>query len=271
MSEHAFRFGRHQHLVGVLSRPSSAATPPGFAVIVLNAGVVHRIGPFRMTVELARELAAAGHPTLRFDLSTIGDSGGTADAASREAQVVADVEDAMTLAQAQTGCTRFVLIGLCSGAQNAHIAARHDPRVIGAVFMDGYGYRTGGYYLRYYAPRVLDPRRLAAALWRRLRRISLPKAAPAPPGFAVAVPPLEQTQAELSAMLGRGQHLLFIYTGGAVGYFNHVRQFGECFGAMARDPHVSVELFAEADHTYILAGDRVKLRARIKDWLARSF
>jgi pimeloyl-ACP methyl ester carboxylesterase len=271
MSEQAFRFGRHQHLVGVLSRPSPAATPPGFAVIVLNAGLVHRVGPFRMTVELARELAAAGHPTLRFDLSTIGDSGGSDDDASREDQVVADAADAMALLQAQTGCDRFVLIGLCSGAQNAHIAARRDPRVVGAVFMDGYGYRTAGYYLRYYAPRLLDPRRLAAALRRRLRRISQPKAAPPPPGFAVAVPPIEQTQAELAAMLARGQHLFFIYTGGAVGYFNHVRQFGECFGAMARDPRVSVELFADADHTYILAGDRVKLRARIKDWLARSF
>jgi pimeloyl-ACP methyl ester carboxylesterase len=224
-----------------------------------------------MSVELARELAAAGHPTLRFDLSTIGDSGGSTDNASREDQVVADAEDAMALLQAQTGCERFVLIGLCSGAQNAHIAARRDPRVIGVVYMDGYGYRTAGFYLRYYAPRVLDPRRLAAALWRRVRRISQPKAMPAPPGFTVAVPPLEQTRAELSAMLERGQHLLFIYTGGAVGYFNHVRQFGECFGAMARDPRVSVELFADADHTYILAGDRVKLRARIKDWLARSF
>jgi len=50
MKESGFRFGRARHLVGVVGLPASPADNVG--VIVLNAGMVHRIGPFRLHVEL---------------------------------------------------------------------------------------------------------------------------------------------------------------------------------------------------------------------------
>jgi hypothetical protein len=65
MQEQAFRFGRARHLVGIAGLPSSTA-PDAVGVIVLNAGLVHRIGPFRLHVEMTRRLNARGYPTLRF-------------------------------------------------------------------------------------------------------------------------------------------------------------------------------------------------------------
>ena len=43
-------------------------------IVIFNAGAVHRVGPNRMTVTLARRLAAMGLPSLRFDLEGLGDS-----------------------------------------------------------------------------------------------------------------------------------------------------------------------------------------------------
>jgi len=48
--EQAFRFGRAQHLVGIAGIPDNS--PAAVGVIVLNAGLVHRIGPFRLHYSL---------------------------------------------------------------------------------------------------------------------------------------------------------------------------------------------------------------------------
>ncbi|MET0935693.1 MAG: dienelactone hydrolase family protein, partial [Luteibacter sp.] len=165
MREEAHRFGRGNHLVGIAGVPEGAHGETG--VIVLNAGLVHRIGPFRLHVELTRQLNGSGYPTLRFDMSTLGDSGATGGGMTRAQQVCADLSDAMALLKARAGCERFVLVGLCSGAQNAHVVAATDPRVSGAVFLDGYAYRTIGYKLRHYLPRLVDPGRWARLFLRR--------------------------------------------------------------------------------------------------------
>ena len=59
MTEEAVLFGTTQSLVGILSQPPREEAPRGLpAVILLNAGIVHRVGPNRLYVRMARELAA---------------------------------------------------------------------------------------------------------------------------------------------------------------------------------------------------------------------
>jgi pimeloyl-ACP methyl ester carboxylesterase len=268
MREEAHRFGRARHLVGIAGVPEGARGETG--VIVLNAGLVHRIGPFRLHVELTRQLNAVGYPTLRFDLSTLGDSGATGGGQTRTQQVCADLDDAMALLKARAGCERFVLVGLCSGAQNAHIVAATDPRVTGAVFLDGYAYRTLGYKLRHYLPRVADPARWARFL-RRRPAVSGEPAAPPEPVFAVAPAPREEVIADFTGMVERGMKLYLVYSGGISNYFNHERQFRECFGKVMTHPGVTTRYLAETDHTYILTGDRARLLDGIGGWLTRNF
>ena len=266
MQEQAFRFGRAKHLVGIAGLP--AVAPETIGVIVLNAGLVHRIGPFRLNVEMTRRLNASGYPTLRFDQSTIGDSGASGQRLSRPEQVLADVRDAMELLKQQSGCTRFVLFGLCSGAQNAHSTAYVDARVAGAFFLDGYGHRTLGQRVRHYLPRLLS-----LSVWRqRLARRHTPQAPrPAEPAFVVEPLPPKVVRAQLADMLGRGLKLDFIYSGGVARYFNHVRQFRECFGRLADHPCVSVSYFKEADHTYVLSSDRQRLLDHVAQWMGHHF
>jgi pimeloyl-ACP methyl ester carboxylesterase len=267
MQEQAFRFGRARHLVGVAGLPASPAQDV-VGVIVLNAGLVHRIGPFRLHVEMTRRLNAQGYPTLRFDLSTIGDSASSGESQTRKQQICADVADAMQLLGEQAACKRFVLIGLCSGSQSAHMVACSDAKVAGAVFLDGYAYRTLGYRLRYYVPRLLDARR-----WMRVfsRNRKANQGGSSEPTFTVAPLPQAVVRADFAGMLDRGVKLCLIYSGGISQYFNHARQFRECFGRAMAHPDVSTSFLKEADHTYILTGDRNRLLDGIERWLSHNF
>ena len=267
MQEQAFRFGRARHLVGIAGLPSSTA-PDAVGVIVLNAGLVHRIGPFRLHVEMTRRLNERGYPTLRFDLSTIGDSASSGESQTRKKQICADVADAMLLLGEQTACKRFVLIGLCSGSQSAHMVACTDANVAGAVFLDGYAYRTLGYRVRYYVPRLLDARR-----WLRVfsRRRKAHQGGSSEPAFTVAPLPQEVVRADFAGMIDRGIKLCLIYSGGISQHFNHARQFRECFGRVITHPDVSTSFLKEADHTYILTGDRNRLLDNIERWLSHNF
>lgn len=262
MHERTVRFGDDDHLVGITA--TAPSRKPDVGVIVLNAGLVYHVGPFRLHVELTRQLNDAGYPSLRFDLSTLGDSGASDTARASSAQVQQDVSDAMNVLARQSGCSRFVLIGLCSGASNAHRVASEDPRVVGAVFLDGHAFRTLGFYVRHYLPRLADPVRVLRFLLRPRRRM----AAGGEADFQAPRPPRARVTAELGNMLARGLKLNFIFSGGASSYFNDVRQLGECYGrSIARHPGLSAHFFAEADHTYILVEDRARLIAHIRTWL----
>lgn len=265
MREQAFRFGRAGHLVGIAGLPAVTSAP---GVIVLNAGMVHRVGPFRLHVELTRRLNACGYPTLRFDLSTRGDSSADGQSLARADQVLADVSDAMDLLAARAGCKRFVLLGLCSGAADAHRVACDDPRVAGAVFIDGYTYRTLGFRLRHYLPRLRSAQRIVRFLG-GLHQRTLPQAEPTE--FTVNTPPKAQVCGEYADMLRRGLQLYFIYSGGISRHFNHARQFRECYGRLAGHPGVSMSYLAESDHTYVLAVDRRLLIDGIAAWLEERF
>lgn len=265
--ERAFRFGRSNHLVGVVGVAGMSPSPASIGIVVLNAGLVHRIGPFRLHVEMTRRLNARGYPTLRFDLSTLGDSGACAEAQSNVAKIRADTSDAIDLLCAQTGCSRVVLIGLCSGAEHAHMVACTNDKVAGTIFLDGYIYRTAGFFLRHYLPRIFDPERWLRFV-KRHRHSDSPGIAP---DFSEEYPPKTIVRSELREMLARGLKMFFVYSGGISRQFNHERQFRECFGGVATSTDVAVEFLAGTDHTYTLECDRRRLFDSIERWLAYHF
>ena len=150
MREQAIGFGPRQALIGIVTWPSPVdntvtapaapvqrKTPDGLpAVVLLNAGIVHRVGPNRTYVRIARNLAALGFVVLRFDLSGIGDSLPRQDSLPFDQAALLEVQQAMATLQALAGSTRFLLIGLCSGANLSLRAALRDRRVIGAVLLN---------------------------------------------------------------------------------------------------------------------------------------
>src|SRR5262245_21613598 len=90
--ERGVRFGPADRLFGILSTPKYASSAP--AVILLNTGIEYRVGPHRLYVPLARELAARGHVVFRYDLGGIGDSMPPPGAAENVAYPSHAVDDA---------------------------------------------------------------------------------------------------------------------------------------------------------------------------------
>jgi len=106
------------------------------AVLILNSGAEHRVGPNRMWVGWARDFAAAGHTVVRLDLPGLGESLG--DNLHPSTQVYRDdaiqaIQDAMNTLGEQLKVTQWALMGLCSGAYHAIGAALSDPRVVRVV------------------------------------------------------------------------------------------------------------------------------------------
>jgi pimeloyl-ACP methyl ester carboxylesterase len=137
--ERVRRFGDDQTLVGIVTEPPAGVVPRA-AVVLLNAGVVHRVGPNRMHVEIARGLAPLGLVVARVDLSGLGDSDSRRDNTPFERAAVLETQAVMTALAAQYGVSRFVTAGLCSGAVVAFNTAVADQRVCGAVLINPQGF-----------------------------------------------------------------------------------------------------------------------------------
>ena len=127
--EQVVRFGPNGILVGVLSCPIAPVSPDSSGVLLVNAGLLHRVGPNRLYVSLARDLAGLGFPVLRFDFAGLGDSGRHDDNAPLEQTVVRDIDEALTFASERTGVRSWLLVGHCSGAIISTYVAQSDPRV----------------------------------------------------------------------------------------------------------------------------------------------
>ena len=128
------------------------------ALLFINSGLVHRVGPNRMYVNAARTLSAAGVLTMRFDLSGVGDSELRNDTLSFEERGTIEIRQAMDFLEARFGVRRFILTGICSGADNAFDVAVLEPRVIGIIPVDYHSFSSTGYLLHSYKRRLVSLR-----------------------------------------------------------------------------------------------------------------
>lgn len=133
------QFGPDGSLIGIITTPADGPLAP-VACLMLNMGANHRIGPRRINVKLARQMAARGISSVRLDLAGLGDSGPASGSEHFLTQAVLDLQAAMNLIQTMLGVRRFIVIGLCSGATNGLSLAVADSRVVGLLMFDGYAF-----------------------------------------------------------------------------------------------------------------------------------
>ena len=139
ISERVLSFGPDERFFGILSEPEQdAPRSTRTLVMLLNTAPHTRVGPNRMYVPMARQLAARGFSSLRFDLRGVGDTlgshGGDRSPIYSKA-FVTDVQDAMTALE-KLGFERFVAVGLCAGAYLAFHSALADSRLRGIVMVN---------------------------------------------------------------------------------------------------------------------------------------
>lgn len=280
MRERGFFFGEHGELFGICTEPAEGAGAEGRpAVLLLNAGVVHRVGPHRKSVKIARRLAAEGFLVMRFDQAGIGDSEPRRDALPFEEGAIRDVKEGMDHLQRTHGARRFVLMGLCSGADTSFQATCRDERVVGAVLMDGYAYPTPEMHVRWWLRRLgslqswrVVAARRAAALWRRARGT---QGAPAPAGpdrqYVRERPPKERFVSDLRRLVARGVKLHFIYSSGMPEYYNYEGQLLDALRGVDLRGHVTSEMFRGANHTFTELSSQEALVSAIVRWMIRLF
>ncbi|HEY2942793.1 MAG TPA: alpha/beta fold hydrolase [Vicinamibacteria bacterium] len=275
--ERVAHFGRPKTLVGVVSLPGSSVATRDQAVVIVNVGVIHRVGPNRLHVQLARQLASDGFATLRFDLSGIGDSEPRRDGVVPDA-VRQDLNDALSYLEGTVKATSFVLVGLCSGANTSLRFARLHRGVVGAALLDPYFCKTPGFYLRHYGRRLLRWESWRNALTghgghRRVLDALGRSEPPAPPGDGLVAPPRVIPKAEMeegiAELTERGVQLLHVFTGGHEGY-NHKGQFWEAFPRFKGKLGIRVEFLASADHTFRRRANRRAVIALIREWLVTT-
>lgn len=292
LSERPVVFGQPGHLVGVLALPETSHVAPSAipssqssnrgttdsqpALILLNAGLLHRVGPQRLWVRIARRLARNGHTVLRFDYSGVGDSSARRDRIPFHESRVLETRTAMEFLTEETGHQHFVLLGLCTGADYAFRTALEDSRVVGLVLLDAYPFRTPGWYWRHYGKRLLRP----TSWWRLLSgrysfgkelisRVKPPASPRVGEDLARQIPTRDEMAEQLRELVKRGVQLQFLYTGGLPAWYNYAGQFEAAFGRFGGQ--VEVIYLGEADHVFTPLACQRELMDRLECWLKERF
>jgi pimeloyl-ACP methyl ester carboxylesterase len=137
VTEQTFQFKEATHLVGILTLPPDSHRAKDLpAVVLLNSGIVHRVGPNRIYVKIARHLAAHGFPVLRFDFSGIGDSRVRKASLPFDKCSMIETQDAMDQLSESGIAKQFLLMGICSGATASLFTAQNDTRVAGVALIN---------------------------------------------------------------------------------------------------------------------------------------
>lgn len=281
-TERVVRFGDDGALIGILTVPA-VARPEAPAVILITAGMVHRTGPNRMHVTLARALAHRGFVVLRFDVSGIGDSRNRADGLPAGESAVLETQSAMAAAAAAAGSQRFVLAGLCSGAVTAFRTAVCDQRVTATVLLNPQTFHHDAewnanvtnmtearrYLTRSAADRSrwkraltgqIDYRRAVDVLYTRAVRATTP----APPRSPIS----DALAQQFTLLESRGTRQLVVCCDGdsSIDYMSEI--LGRRLGEQPDSPAMTVHLFDRTDHSFTLAAAQRRLSDVVCGWLA---
>lgn len=273
MTERIVQFGEGNRLSGVLrSEPSSVNAP---ALLFFNAGVVHRIGPHRLNIKLARAFRAN---SMRFDLAGQGESGAGDAGLGFERQAVADIGAAIETLSGEVGARETIAIGMCSGADHSLRAAVADDRIRGLVLLDPFAYPNDAAASADRLARATDPdrwsRKIRALMTRDRQQPAVDETQTADEDDVDQgrpVPPKADFAADLTTLVRRDVRILIVYTGLVRRHVSQPAHFFKTFAEHDFDNTIEVEAMPHTDHTFTSLEAQGALIARIDEWLRRNF
>lgn len=281
-----------ERLAGVLTWPQGPARRR--AVLFLNAGANPHVGWARQTVELARDLAAQGWASLRFDVAGLGDSPrreGRPEQIPYSDEQQDDVITALDLLAAQ-GFDEVAVIGPCSGAHLGFYTALRDPRIaaLAMVNLQLFVWTPGrsldvamsqvARSTSHYADRAfrldtwrralageLDLRRIGAQLSRRLAA-RLAKQAKSLAARLSRAPRAETILDKFAHLSRRGTRVLVVYSEGDGGFDEFATHCGPGGREALRLPGLSLAILPDADHNLTSPDARRRFGAALAAFLA---
>jgi hypothetical protein len=270
--EHTVGFGDGFSLNGIVCHGDDE-NGSGPALIILNSGMMHRVGTCRTSVVLARTAADLGMLSLRFDHSGIGDSSPRQTPASDEERMLEEIKAAQDFIQARYGISQFVLYGLCSGAQYSFKHALLDNKVVGLVGIDHYVYSTTQFYLRHYGARSFS-----LGAWMRLfsgvkdslsAKIGMTGSLNADEGdvwFWPPRPPRDTLEQGYRKLIEKGVRLYYIYTGSGSGY-NYREQMIDMYPNVNFGDLLTIDYFPTATHIMKEPSTQKEINQNVIRWL----
>jgi alpha-beta hydrolase superfamily lysophospholipase len=280
MDEKAICFGSRGTLVGVVNRADSSDVPAAPAVVMLNSGILHRVGACRLHVKVARMLAEKGVSSLRFDHGGIGDSAAARGTMTFEDGAVAETVEALNYLETTLGVRKFVLFGLCSGADIAFRVAIDDARIVGLVQLDPWVYPTMlsrvRHSLSHYSQRLSDIKTWRRWMLRNLRRLTLAKTPPArktasnqwyvESEYVRETPPKKFVEDGLRTLMARNVPILAIMSGGQRHLYNYNTQFRRSFSSIAFGSRLATHYLPQATHIFTGLADQRYVLGAIEAW-----
>lgn len=293
MREEAQLFGKYESIIGITTDPE---TPNGTGVLLLNAGLIHRVGPNRLYVKLAREMAKMGFTVLRFDLSGIGDSKVRPDNLPFEKSNVDDTRQAMDYLQKTRGIEQFLLIGHCAGAVNSFWTSLEDTRVIGVGLLnlesgdqqwDEYDYKrkVSRYYENYYGKAALTDssrwKRLLTGqvdyvsiarnvfqsiIWNKISNVIFRYKSKVSKSQEVVDSMREVFIKGLESLAARNASIMLIYAESSTGLERMQLMVGQDLRAMKESGKLQMEIIRGSDHTFTLLHTQKALFNVLETW-----
>ena len=276
--EEALTFGCvGETLVGIMAVPDTEDETDVGVVIVVGGPQV-RTGSHRQFTLLARHLASAGYPVLRFDVRGMGDSTG----AQRDFQAVDDDIDCaiQALRQRRPGVQRVVLWGLCDGASASLLFANRGigSRLAGLCLLNPW-VRSDASLARTHVKHYYRQRLLQMEFWRKLLRGEVARrAAPdlmrnlrqtlhAPRIEAAGDLPFQQRMAQGWANFDGPVLLMLSGNDYTAREFDEFTRDDPVWRANLARPHVTRVDLEGADHTFSDTRHRHRMEAATLDWL----
>ena len=263
------------------------------AVLMLNSGSIHSIGPNRLWVRLARRWASHGVCVMRLDISGIGDSAarvGASDNVVYSPHAMADVAAALFYLRGQERVGACHVMGLCSGAYHAFKAGTAGMPVASALMINPLTYYwqqgmrmsdvkdyevielSGKYRNLLFKPRTwlrllsgdLDMRWIATVVSRWISRVVLLRGRDLARWLRL---PLKNDLAhELRNAARAGVELRFVFAVDAPGFTLLRQQSGHTLTELLGHGDVSIDFVPDADHTFTQLQARERL-VRVLDRL----
>ncbi len=309
LRESAVRFSSQPDLFGIVCEPADPVAKDLPLVVLLNAGSSYRVGPGRLYVFLARQLAAQGFRTVRLDFCGLGDSISsdlTQENDPHPATAFRDVDLVLKDLQCRFDAQKIVLLGLCSGAYAAFQSAAQiqNPVLVESVLINPltFFWRAGMSLevspvkqlksIHYYLGAALQPSKWLKLLSGRskigivgairivlrkwgLLRLSQPVARVASNDRSALVgpghPQVEDVPGDLDQIIGAGRTLAMFFATTDPGYSILTFYARRKVKQLRQSGRLNVSFIADADHTFSTQAARQTLSREISDYLCRRY